>query len=86
MTTTASVKGILYDAGSGEPVADAIIMITGGTYEHPDMASQSGNDGVFYLPNLKLPGKYTLQINVEGQSKTIETNIENKDNVLKIPF
>ena len=86
MIVTASVKGILYDAANGQPISDAIIMITEGPYEHPDIAAQTNTDGVFYLPDLKLPGTYTLQINANNNTKTIQATIENKDDILKIHF
>lgn len=86
MNTKASINGILFDAISGKPVPDAIIMITGGTHEHPDMASQSDNEGHFALPSLQIPGTYHLLINHNELSKEITVNIEKQDTVLRIPL
>ena len=86
MTTTASVKGKVYSSASGQPVEGATIMVTGGDYEHQDIASQSDEQGVFYLPELQLPGTYTLQIHSSNESKTVTVNINSKDTVLKIPL
>lgn len=86
MSTNASISGKVFDASSGEPVPNAIIMITGGTHEHPDIASQSDEDGNFALPSLEIPGTYNLLINNNNVSKELTINIDNKDTVLKIPL
>lgn len=86
MNKNASINGILFDAISGKPVPDAIIMITGGTHEHPDIASQSDNEGHFSLPSLQIPGTYHLLVNYNERSKEITVNIEKQDTVLRIPL
>ena len=86
MSTNASINGIIFDAASGKPVPNAIIMITGGTHEHPDIASQSDENGSFALPALEIPGTYNLLINNNEVSKELTININNKDTVLKIPL
>lgn len=83
--TTASVKGVLYESATGAPVAGAIVMITEGSYEHPDIAAQTDDQGNFSLPALRIPGSYTLLINYSNQSKTVNVNIAN-DSVLRIPL
>ena len=60
-------------------------MIAEGSYEHPDIAAQTDEQGTFYLPNLRIPGTYTLLINYSNESKKLTVNI-NKDSVLKIPL
>ena len=75
MTVTKSVKGILHDHASGKPVAGATVMITGGSYEYPDIASQSDEEGVFYLPEIRLPGTYTLLIRHGSQSKSMSVQV-----------
>src|SRR5437588_8388340 len=62
MTSTKSIKGMLYKAASGQPVEGAMVMIAGGAYEHQDIASQSDAQGTFYLPELRVPGTYTILI------------------------
>lgn len=85
MTTTKSVQGILYTAATGKPVEGAMVMIADGTYEHQDIASQSDAAGVFYLPEIRVPGTYTLLIHYNDQSKTVTVNIT-AGSVLKIPL
>ncbi|NII29674.1 carboxypeptidase regulatory-like domain-containing protein [Pseudoflavitalea sp. X16] len=83
MIVTKSVKGVLHDHTSGKPVAGAIVMITGGHDEHPDIASQSDEEGVFYLPAIKIPGTYTLLIKYGERSKTVSVQVD-ADSVLNI--
>jgi hypothetical protein len=85
MTSTKSVQGMLYRAASGQPVEGAMVMIAEGAYEHPDIASQSDEQGTFYLSGVRVPGTYTLLINYHEQSKTVTVNITG-DSVLKIPL
>jgi hypothetical protein len=85
MSATKSVRGLLYKAASGQPVEGAMVMITGGAYEHPDIASQSDEHGSFYLPAIRVPGTYTLLINYNEQQKTVTVNISG-DSILKIPL
>jgi hypothetical protein len=84
-SATTSVKGVLYKSATGTPVAGAIVMIAEGSYEHPDIAVQSDEQGTFYLPDLHVPGTYTLLINYSNESKRLTVNIT-KDSVLKIPL
>ena len=86
MSTNASINGMVFDAVSGKPVPNAIIMITGGTHEHPDIASQSDDDGQFALPSLEIPGTYNLLIQNNDVRKELTINIDSKDTVLKIPL
>lgn len=83
MTETKSVKGIVYSSSSGKPLEGVTVMITEGTYEHPDIASQSDEQGIFYLPEIKIPGTYYLLIQREDQSKTIEVHL-NKDSEIHV--
>lgn len=83
MVVTKSVKGILHDRTSGKPVVGAMVMITGGHYDHPDIASQSDEAGVFYLPDIKIPGTYTLLIRHGEQSKTVSVQVD-ADSILHI--
>lgn len=86
MNTNASINGKVFDAASGEPVSNAIIMITGGTHDHPDIASQSDDEGNFALPSLEIPGTYNLLINNNDVRKELTIQIDNKDTVLQIPL
>lgn len=83
MNTTYSVKGILQTAGH-HPVENAIVMITEGDYEFPDIASVSNEKGEFYLSNIHLPGNYTLQINNGDTSFKQKFFITAKDTVLQV--
>jgi hypothetical protein len=80
-----SVKGVLYKSATGTPVEGAIVMIAEGSHEHPDIAAQSDESGTFYLPEIQVPGSYTLLINYSNESKRVTVNIS-KDSVLKIPL
>lgn len=82
---TTSVKGVLYKSATGTPIEGAIVMIAEGSYEHPDIAAQTDDQGVFFLPNLQVPGTYTLLINYSNESKRLTVNIT-KDSVLRIPL
>gem|GEM_PF-1933611 len=84
-TTTKSVRGVLYKAATGQPVEGAMVMIAEGTYEHQDIAAQSDAQGGFYLPEIQVPGTYTLLINYNDQSRRITVNITS-DSVLRIPL
>jgi hypothetical protein len=84
-SATTSVKGVLYKSATGAPVEGAIVMIAEGSYEHPDIAAQSDEQGTFYLPEIRVPGTYTLLINYSNESKRLTVNIT-KDSVLKIPL
>src|SRR5690349_5859897 len=70
-SATTSVKGSLYKAATGAPIEGAIVMIAEGSYEHPDIAAQSDEQGNFYLPNIQVPGTYTLLINYSNESKRL---------------
>ena len=72
MTSRSSVRGTLYDR-LGQPAADAVIMISGGTGSTRDIGSMSDASGQFYLDDLSLPGDYILQVNWRGSNfeKTI---------------
>lgn len=85
MTSTKSVKGMLYRAATGKPVEGAMVMIAGGPYEHPDIAAQSDEEGNFYLPDIQIPGTYTLLIHYNDQSKKVTISI-GTDSTLKIPL
>jgi hypothetical protein len=85
MTETKSVKGIIHSSSTGKPLEGVTVMITGGSYEHPDIASQSDKEGVFYLSEVKVPGTYNLLIRYNDQSKTIEVHL-NRDSVISILF
>lgn len=85
MSETKSVKGIVHSSSSGKPLEGVTVMITGGSYEFPDIASQSDKEGVFYLPEVKVPGTYNLLIDHNNQSKNIEVHL-NKDSVISIIF
>jgi hypothetical protein len=85
MSEIKSVKGIVHSSSSGKPLEGVTVMITGGSYEHPGIAAQTDKEGVFYLPEVKLPATYYLLINYEDQSKNIEVHL-NKDSVISILF
>jgi len=83
-TTTRSVKGMLYKAATGQPVAGAMVMIAEGG-EHQDIASQTDAQGTFFLPEIQVPGTYTLLINYSDESRKITVSIS-KDSILRIPL
>ena len=58
--------------GRGEPVAEAVAMITGGSPSHRDIAALTNAQGEFKFDEL-IPGTYIILVNVVGhpaQSKT----------------
>jgi hypothetical protein len=75
-----SVRGILQDT-AGRPVADAVVMITGGSHEFNDLASVTNENGEFYLSNVVVPGRYTLQIEGRNQSKQKEVNLADSSSI-----
>ena len=85
MSETKSIKGIVHSASTGKLLEGASVMITGGSYEHDDIAAQSDDQGVFYLPEVKVPGTYDLLVRQGDQSKTLEVHL-NKDSVISILF
>jgi hypothetical protein len=80
-----SVQGVLYKSATGTPVEGAIVMIAEGSHEHPDIAAQSDEYGMFSLPDIHIPGTYTLLINYSNESKRVTVNIT-EDSVLRIPL
>lgn len=83
MTETKSVKGIVYSSSSGKPLEGAIVTITGGSHEYPDIAAQSDGQGIFYLPEIKIPAMYYLLIKHGDESKTIEVHL-NRDSEIHV--
>ena len=83
METKGSVKGILKDK-HGMPVADAAVMITGGTHEFTDIASISNGQGEFFVSGIVIPGTYTLQIQLTDSSITKSIQVQSADTVLQI--
>lgn len=80
METRSSVKGILQNA-SGQPVKEAVVMITGGSHDFNDMASVSNGNGEFYLSNVVVPGTYTLQIEANNQTKKQEVRLTDTSSI-----
>ncbi len=85
METHGSVKGILKDT-SGHPVANAIVMIKEGNHEFNDIASVSNGQGEFFVSNIVIPGRYTLQVQHDSGSFTKEINVQSADTVITINF
>ena len=84
MDKRSSIKGVLYD-GAGMPVKDAIVMISDGPAPHNDIASVTNDSGEFYLSNIVVPGRYTLQINSGGNTIEKEVTV-NSDEVLQLQY
>lgn len=72
-----------YSSSSGKPLEGATVTITGGAYEYPDTVSQSDAEGVFFLPEIKIPAMYYLLIQHGDQSKTIEVHL-NRDSEIHV--
>ena len=83
MSEIKSIKGIVHSSSTGQFLQGVTVMITGGSYAHADIAAQSDEQGVFYLPEVKVPGTYDLLVRHNDQSKTIEVHL-NKDSVISI--
>jgi len=85
METTTAIKGIITDK-SGKPVENAIVMITAGSHEFHDIASVSNEKGEFFLSDIQIPGKYTLQIRYNDNARIHEAVINSPDSVIRINF
>ena len=48
-------------------MADAVVMVAGGTGSFTDMAAITNDSGEFQLSNITLPGSYSLQIQSGGK-------------------
>jgi hypothetical protein len=84
METRVSVKGLLRD-NAGQPVKDAIVMIAEGSHSHQDIASVTNDSGEFYLPNIVVPGKYTLQIRTGSGTVQKQVNLSN-DSTIELTY
>lgn len=49
----------------GDPVVDAVVMITGDSPPHSDIAALTNDDGRYSFIDLR-PGQYTLMVNAEN--------------------
>jgi hypothetical protein len=67
-STKKSITGIIKNS-EGKPLEDAIITITQGSSEFPDIASVSDSNGNFSLQIVQVPGTYTIQANYQGNAK-----------------
>lgn len=83
MANRSSIKGILTHKNGG-PVADAVVMIKAGSYEFNDIASVSNDQGEFYVSDIVIPGRYTLQIQGESVTVTKEIDIQTPDTIIYI--
>ena len=82
---TTSVKGVLYKSATGTPIEGAIVMIAEGSYEHPDIAAQTDDQGVFFVPNFQVPGPYNQLINYSNEAKKLKFK-NKKESVFRITF
>jgi hypothetical protein len=85
MSETKSIKGIVHSSETGQLMKGVTLMITEGSYAHSDIAAESDEQGVFYLPEVKVPGTYTLLVQHNDKSRNIEVHL-NKDSVISILF
>ena len=83
MPHQASIKGIVTNS-NGQPISEVIVMVTDGPYEFPDIASVSNEKGEFFLSNLYVPGKYTLQFRNGDSSVTQSVQISSENEVVRI--
>ena len=80
MSTRTSVTGTLQDS-AGQPVKEAVVMITSGSHEFNDIASVTNNSGEFRLSNVVIPGTYVLQISGNNQTQTREISLTDSSNI-----
>ena len=85
MSELKNVKGIVYSSSSGKPLQGAVVTVTGGSYEYPDIAAQSDEEGVFSLQQIKIPAMYYLSIKHGDESHNIEVHL-NKDSEIHVRF
>ena len=72
---TTSVKGYLRDS-AGNPIRDAVVMITDGSHPFNEIASVTDDQGIFHLSNLTLPGHYRLHIEGPKGTRTADLQLE----------
>ena len=80
MENRMSVKGLLHDS-AGQPVTDAIVMVAEGSHSHQDIASVTNDSGEFYLSNIVVPGKYTLEIKTDRGSVKKQVNVADSQTI-----
>jgi hypothetical protein len=52
---------------TGPPVADAVVLITGESPTHRDIAALTSDSGAYQFEELA-PGRYTVMVNAEGHA------------------
>lgn len=82
---TGTVKGIVVDS-AGQPVQGAVVIVAGGTGQFNDMAAVTNDSGEFQLPNLTLPGRYSLQIQSEGAIAQKEIQVGPQAETIRIVY
>jgi Carboxypeptidase regulatory-like domain len=85
MENRGTIKGILQNT-SGQPIADAVVMIKEGSAAFNDIASVSNEQGEFFVSGIVIPGRYVLQIQHENGTITKEINVSSADTILQISF
>jgi hypothetical protein len=55
-------------AAAGHPIADAVVLITGDSPSHRDLAALTDPQGGYRFDGLS-PGLYTLLVNAEGRAQ-----------------
>jgi len=69
----------------GEPVEGAILVITGDSPPHEDIAAITNNKGEYKFENL-LPGIYRILINAENSKQYTQTLYVNAGKVASLDF
>lgn len=80
--TRYSLKGMVYDAATGEPIAYAIVVLS--TEGQKDLAVYTDDDGRFAFNSVQA-GQYRLQVRYAGLRKELKGTLQ-RDQYLRIPF
>ena len=54
-----------------QPIPSAMIMINKGDHPFQDIATYTDEQGLFYLPNLIIPGNYEIKIIIDGMDSIV---------------
>jgi protocatechuate 3,4-dioxygenase beta subunit len=70
---------------TGQPVVNAVVMISGDSPSHQDIAALTDENGNYNFNDL-VPGEYTILVNVEGQEKQTKNTIVKEGETTQLNF
>jgi hypothetical protein len=69
----------------GDPVVDAVVMITGDSPSHSDIAALTNDEGRYSFIDLR-PGQYTLMVNAENWASRTDMILVESGTVSRLDF